>query len=159
MTTDTRQAYIDGLHQIAEFLTEHPEVPLPYQSGLVAGQFRPAVMRIYLVGEAGPREKLAAITRAMGNVDKSVNEATANFEVHRQFAGITLLAAASRADVCERVVTGTREVTKEIPDPEALAAVPKVTVTEVVEDVDWVCQPLLKTPSTSLLRVPEGAES
>jgi hypothetical protein len=48
-----------------------------------------------------------------------------------------------RNEVCEKVVTGTREVTKEVPDPEALAAVPKVTVTETVEDVEWRCHPIL----------------
>jgi hypothetical protein len=45
--------------------------------------------------------------------------------------------------VCERVVTGTRLETKEVPDPEALKAVPLVTVTETVEDVEWRCMPLL----------------
>jgi hypothetical protein len=40
-------------------------------------------------------------------------------------------------------VVGTREVTEEVPDPEALAAVPKVTVTRTVEDVRWECRPLL----------------
>lgn len=49
----------------------------------------------------------------------------------------------SRDAVCERVVTGTREVTEEVPDPDALASVPKVTVTKTVEDVEWVCKPLL----------------
>lgn len=150
-TDDKRQAYIDGLHQIADFLAEHPEVPLPYMNSLVNGKFRSAVMRIYLAGDADQRETLAAIARAMGNADKTVNEATANYEVYREFAGITLLAAANRAEVCDRVVTGTREVTKEVPDPEALAAVPKVTVTETVEDVEWVCQPLLKPAPKGLI--------
>lgn len=50
---------------------------------------------------------------------------------------------APRAEVCERVVKGTREVVKEVPDPDALKAVPKVTVTETVEDVEWVCKPIL----------------
>lgn len=54
---------------------------------------------------------------------------------------------ASRSEVCERVVKGTREVTKEVPDPEALKAVPKVTVTETVEDVEWVCMPILDDKS------------
>jgi hypothetical protein len=56
---------------------------------------------------------------------------------------VVLHVNARREQVCERVVLGTREVTEEVPDPEALAAVPKVTVTKTVEDVDWVCRPLL----------------
>jgi hypothetical protein len=48
-----------------------------------------------------------------------------------------------RAEVCERVVVGTEEVEEEVPDPEALAAVPRVKVTKTVEQVKWVCSPLL----------------
>lgn len=48
-----------------------------------------------------------------------------------------------REEICERIVTGTHEVTEDVPDPEALAAIPKVTVTKVVEDVEWRCRPIL----------------
>lgn len=155
---DARQAYIEGLHQIADFLAEHPEVPLPHLNGFVGDDYGP-VLRIYLVSNSSQRETLAAIARAMGTAEKHADDTLARFNVYRQFAGIKLLASADRSEVCERVVTGTREVTREIPDAEALAAVPKVTVTETVEDVEWVCSPLLKTPSTSLLRVPEEVEA
>jgi hypothetical protein len=158
MTDNTRQAYIDGLHQIADFLAEHPEVKLPHLNGFVDGEYGP-VLNIYLTTPGQQREPLAEIARAMGNVKKVADDRLGRFEVWRQFAGIKLVASADRAEVCERVVTGTREVTREVPDPEALAAVPVVSVTEVVEDVEWVCTPLLKTPSTSLLRVPEGVDS
>lgn len=50
---------------------------------------------------------------------------------------------ATRDEVCTRVVTGTTEVTEEVPDPEALAAVPKVTVTRTEELVEWQCHPIL----------------
>jgi hypothetical protein len=50
---------------------------------------------------------------------------------------------APRDEVCERVVTGVETVTKTVPDPVALAAVPQVEVTELVETVEWVCRPLL----------------
>lgn len=56
---------------------------------------------------------------------------------------------AYREEVCERVVTGTREVVEEVPDPVALAAVPTTTVTTVVEDVEWVCRPLLEVSSVT----------
>ncbi len=52
---------------------------------------------------------------------------------------VMLHAYGDRAKVCERVVTGTREVTEEVPDPDA----PKVTVTRVVEDVEWRCSSIL----------------
>lgn len=149
MTDNARQAYIDGLHQIAEFLAEHPEVPLPHLSSYVGDTYGP-VLTIWLLREA--RESMADVARAMGKAEKWADDRTGEFKIYRQFAGIKLIASAHRAEVCERVVTGTHEVTREVPDPEALAAVPTVTVTEVVEEVDWVCAPLLK-PSTSILKV------
>lgn len=156
---DKRAAYIEGLHQIADFLTVHPEVPLPHLGAYAEGSTLPA-MSIYLYGD-DLRSEMASIVRAMTNpstsVQKRVKDSTESFQVWREFAGLVLVATAHRDEVCERVVTGTREVTEEVPEPEALAAVPKVTITKVVEDVEWVCQPLLKPASTSLLRVPDGA--
>jgi hypothetical protein len=38
-------------------------------------------------------------------------------------------------------VTGTYEVTEEVPDPDA--DVPMVTVTRTVENVEWDCHPVL----------------
>ena len=57
--------------------------------------------------------------------------------------GLNVMMIAQRDEVCTRVVTGAREVTEEIPDPEALAAVPKVTVTRTEELVRWDCKPIL----------------
>jgi hypothetical protein len=48
-----------------------------------------------------------------------------------------------RESVCTRVVTGSRTVEVEEPDPAAVAALPKVTRTQVIEDVEWRCEPLL----------------
>lgn len=56
---------------------------------------------------------------------------------------VSLEAFATREQVCERVVVGTKEITEEVPDPEALAAVPKVERTRTEEIVEWRCQPLL----------------
>jgi hypothetical protein len=156
---DKRAAYIEGLHQIADFLAEHPEVPLPHLGAYAEGSNLPA-MSIYVYGDE-PRVMVASIARAMAEpgaaVQKRVKESTESYQVWREFGGLVLVATANRNEVCERVVTGAREVTEEVPDPEALAAVPKVSVTKVVEDVEWVCAPLLKTPSKSLLRVPDGS--
>lgn len=154
MSTDERRtAFVDGLHQIADFLAEHPEVPLPYLGAYAEGSLLPG-MSIYLCGD-DTRAEMATVARAMADsgasVQKRVKDSTGSFQVWREFAGLVLIAAASRGEVCERVVTGTREVTREVPDPEALAAVPKVTVTETVEDVDWVCTPLLASAPKGLI--------
>jgi hypothetical protein len=129
----TPDEFIEGLRQIADFLVEHPEVPKPYH--LMGTEFY-----IYLFGD-DQRATLTTIAKAMGRAEKKVDGD--RFLVSRQFAGITLIAQADRAEVCERVVVGTREVEVEEPDPAALAAVPKVKRTTVVEDVEWRCTPLL----------------
>jgi len=149
--TDTRQAFIDGLHQIASFLAEHPEVPLPALGSYAAGSFLPT-LSIFTQAQSGDEKRdqramLADIARAMGKAEKSTRH---EFAIWRQFAGVALVAYAQRDEVCERVVTGTREVTEEVRDPEALAAVPLVSVTKVIEDVEWVCTPLLKPAATGL---------
>jgi hypothetical protein len=152
-----RAAFVDGLHQIADFLAEHPEVPLPYLGGAAAlwdaGYHGPS-MPIYLHGtDTSQRAALATIARAMGSAEKATDrrdEPNARFYVWRVFAGIALVASAERDEVCDRVVVGTREETKEILDPDALAAVPKVTVTKTVEQVEWVCTPLLRPAATGL---------
>lgn len=59
------------------------------------------------------------------------------------FGAFSIQVLADRDQVCERVVVGTETVTKTVPDPAALAAVPEVEVTEEVEKVEWVCKPLL----------------
>lgn len=133
-TDQERAAYIEGLRQVADWLEAHPEVELPWLG------FEPK-LSIYLVGYA-QREPLAAIARAMGSFEKIAN-GDDYFQIVRRFAGIAVVAQASRDEVCEKVVVGTTEVTEEVPDPVALAAVPKVTVTKTVEQVEWRCGSLL----------------
>jgi hypothetical protein len=134
-----RDAHTDGLRQIADFLDMHPEVPRPYH--LLDGKYY-----IYLHGD-DQRAQLATIARAMGRAEKSVEGE--RFYVSRPFGGITLIAQADRAQVCERVVVGTREVEVEEADPAAVAALPKVKHVKVIEDVEWVCSPALLADDTS----------
>ncbi|MCM6776234.1 hypothetical protein NDR87_18930 [Nocardia sp. CDC159] len=56
---------------------------------------------------------------------------------------LTLRLTDLREVVCERVVTGVETVTEEVPDPEYVAAAPKVTVTREVESFEWKCAPIL----------------
>lgn len=57
------------------------------------------------------------------------------------FLGTVEISMVSARDtVCERIVTGTREVTRVVPDPSA----PMVEVTESEEIVEWRCGSLLK---------------
>ncbi len=143
-TASPRAEFLASLRQIIDWLQAHRDVPAPFH--LLGDK-----LYIYLHGE-DPRAAMAAIARAMGNADKSIDGD--HFELRRRFGVITLVASARRDEVCERVVVGTREVTRRAPDPHALAALPVVTVTEIVEDVEWVCPPSLLNPDA-----PSSAQS
>lgn len=146
--TDERAAYIAGLHELADFLSEHPDVPLPHLGTYLGDEYVNALY-IYLLAGDDQRARLATIARAMGTASKSTSEDGARFRVHRRFAGLYLVVTADRDEVCTKTVVGTREVTVQVPDPEALAAVPKITVTKTVEDVEWRCESLLSEGGAS----------
>jgi hypothetical protein len=137
-TTDHRRAgYIQGLREIADWLEQHPDVKLPWLGD--------DELDIYVYGDI-PAE-MAAIARAMGVAEKGSRSYRSSgeerFTLTRQFGALRVVASCPREEVCERVVTGTEEVTEEVPDPAYVAAAPTVTVTKVVEQVEWVCRPLL----------------
>lgn len=155
-TTDTpavadkeRAGYTAGLRELADWLDAHPEVPLPYLGAHpAADRFNPtAAIHVHplLIGGGDPRDVLAAVARAMGNATKTVSASGSRMHVWRDFAGISVTASADRADVCERVVVGVEEITVEEPDPDAVAALPKIPHTKTVERVEWICSPLLAT--------------
>lgn len=124
------------MERIAAFVRANPEVAenLGRQNFLVC-----------LYREGDPRAAMAYYARrglrAGATIDKNVSDKYAS--VLLRFGSFALDVYAEREQVCERVVTGTREIEVEEQDPEALAAVPTRTVTKVVEDVEWVCTPLL----------------
>jgi hypothetical protein len=127
---NTRQReFIDGLRKLADFLEAHPEVPAEYGVNFIvnAGWADD--------GLTAP-ERLARIARIPGGWEKQSDEHS--FDLVRKFGAHTLTVFANHEYVCERVVH-TETVTREVPDPERLAEVPTITVTEEVERVEWKC--------------------
>lgn len=126
-----------GLRDLADWVEANPDQ---------ISDLYPSVNLLLSVGGRGGRDRIASIARtgldAGVKVTKEYSEKWAGVKLHFG-PHVTVDAYAARDEVCERVVVGTREETKEVPDPEALAAVPTVTVTETVEDVEWRCLPLL----------------
>lgn len=137
---EKRAAYISGLRKLADLLEQHEDFPLPYGAG-TSGEMASYRMSFYLFGDS--REAFVSAARKFpGTLDKVVADDT--FRLNGQIEGLHFELVAFRKDVCERVVTGTREVTRTIPDPTVVVpTVPMVEVTETVEDVEWVCAPLL----------------
>lgn len=101
---------------------------------------------LYLMPGGEAKQKMADIVRAAkaagATVTKTISEEYAGANL--SFGHVSLEVYAHREVVCERRVTGTREIEVEEQDPEALAKVPTRTVTKTVEDVEWVCTPILQ---------------
>lgn len=104
-----RAAFTRGLHEIAEFLDQHPEVPLPYMGSYISGDLMPT-LAIYLNSTEDQRATLAGIARAMGTAEKIADDKLERLSVVRRFSGVALVAVADRREVCERVVIGTETV-------------------------------------------------
>lgn len=115
--TERRRACVNGLRQMATFIEEHPELPVPLGVGLNV-----------FVSDKG---QLAEVARVGGvKWEKCANGdffyIKANFEGEHSYE-----VNISRKEICRRVVTGTR-VEPAQPERE-------------VEIVEWVCndEPLL----------------
>ena len=132
MTTN-RTAYTQGLRALADALDHNPDLPLPYHGNDVT-------MSVF----TRSKKDLLAYRALLGKVEKQVtDDGVYDFQIRGALHGLSFLVYAPRAEVCTRVVTGTKTVTREVPDADALAAVPTSTVTETVETVRWDCHPLL----------------
>jgi hypothetical protein len=140
MTDSTRTDYIEGLRKLADALENHPEIPLPYEGS--HPQY--ARMSFHFLSADDPRAEMSAARRALGvPMEKRAGADGQYFDLDGNLSGLYFTLVAFRKDVCERVVVATREVEVTEPDPVAVAALPKMTRLVTVEDVEWVCSPLL----------------
>ncbi len=108
---EKRQAKIDSMRALLDFLETHPIVPMPY----------------FTTVNAFPKHgsDISKIARAMKPVDKS--QLGTLFILSRRFGNVTLEVNFGRDEVCERVVVGTEDIPEKI--------IP-ATTREIVE---WVC--------------------
>jgi hypothetical protein len=140
MSERTRAEQIAGIYQLALWLEQNPDVPIPWDLTGNPG----TDINIHASHGENERAVVAAVARALpGKVDKSVWGPDGHYFGLKGKApgGVGINVIAQRDEVCKRVVTGTREVKKTIPDP--MVTVPTIEVTETVEDVEWVCEPIL----------------
>jgi hypothetical protein len=139
-----QREYINGLRSLARFLNSHRLILEQYEAH--EGQ----TFNLY----PGSAEKMAEWTRLLldgaplGAVRKEVDDN--GMTVTRHWGPHRLSLFVSRDRVCKRVEAGTRIVTK--PDPEALAAVPSVEVSETV--FEWECAPVLATALGDISEAP-----
>lgn len=138
-----RERYIDGLRVLATALEEHPEIPLPYEGSLTRLSFNDFLTR------PDPRAAMAEVARLLPCEWRKrfwgdgSDPTSSYFSLMGEIAGLKVELTGFRDAVCKRVVTGTREVTEKVKDPEKLAEVPEVEVTRTEDIVAWDCGTLL----------------
>jgi hypothetical protein len=131
-----------GLRQLADIIQANPHLAGDMRHTLRNSLLAMPLHNTEVTDERARLTEWVRLTKTAGAAITK-DASSDRFEVTINFGAVAVRVIAHRDQVCERVVTGIREVTEEVPDPEALAAVPTVTQTRVVEDVDWVCRPLL----------------
>ena len=146
--TATITTVSEDLRAVADLIEAHPNLPVPY---VTAGATRSADVHWFLhISEysadlAGQKRTAAQIVSALGGKwDKGENGGRYTLTQERPGGG-TLYVTVNRAAVCERVVTGSHEVT--MPATPARDAEPERV--ETVEDVTWRCSSLLAEPVAS----------
>lgn len=136
-----RSEYIAGLRALADLLETTPGLAMPSTKEFSWYLFGYDVDGNKL-SDAEQRARAAEFVRLLpGRQNKQ--ETGDLFRFKGWIRGIQTQVIVDRDAVCRRVVTGTREVTKTVPAPDA----PTVEITETVEDVEWVCEPLLAEAS------------
>lgn len=138
MSETLAQQLVAGLRDLAAFIQNNPDLA-PGFRGLTFSGIKAHLFAEDKAAQLGRYAQAAA--RHGAKVSKDIDDNWHN--VILQFDGVKVEVLAYRDEVCERVVTGTETVTKKVKDPEALAAVPEVEVTEERETYEWVCKPLL----------------
>lgn len=132
-----RAAYISGMRKYLDLLEAHPELDLPFEGVQIELLVTPSRRK-------EPAEQAEIFARLIpGRVDKQPSANGAYMYLLASIDGLKLRMILNRADVCERVVVGTREITTKAPDPAALAALPVVEQTVTEEIVEWRCLPIL----------------
>lgn len=116
--TDDAQTLIDGLRELADFLQDRPAIA-----------DRMASAEPHFNVYAFTRNEFQGFVREIGRGDKTASDQFMG--VIRKFGAVTIEVYTHRAQVCERVVVGTREVPEEI------------RPARVEEIVEWRCLPIL----------------
>lgn len=108
----------------------------------------PADMRAE-VKRVGIEEQIAAAVDLFPGAVWEKNDPTAGsynesyYELKAKWDDVTITIVTDRGSVCERVVVLEHDVTEEVPDPEQVAKIPLVKVTQKKQVVEWQCNAAL----------------
>lgn len=134
--TSTTTTHAANLRRAADLLDEVGD-RLPFQPYITSRSDGSIVLQWFtdIEYEGDQKRAMQDITRLLGG--EWVKDGYGDtFGLNQGRDGVRLSVTASRSAICERVVTGTRQVT--VP---AVEASPERV--ETVEDVDWICGSVL----------------
>jgi len=130
-------ARLQGIQEMAEFLRERPELPLPEDLYGYGDEMHFSHL-LWISSDEDLRGKMREIARAMGKAEKDFTSSYFLLRVH--FSGnISYSVKAERERVCERRVIGTeKKVERVIKTPAEYEE--KEVEKEIIE---WDCGPIL----------------
>jgi hypothetical protein len=131
---EKRAARVAAFRAYTGWLEAHPEASVP---------------SFICCSQSVEPEEMAEIARAYGGKwIKGTSEHSFTLTRKWDAPGTTIdhILFAPREKVCERVVVGTEVRVIEEPDPQAVAALPKIKRVETVEQVEWRCPDSLLSP-------------
>lgn len=139
MSLTDRTQYIAGLRELADLLDKNDDLPVPSH-----GEIQWLYFSARYDHDEQKTTAATIVRRITGAFAKEITDELFRYKTHLGGPeGLELEVIVHRDAVCERVVTGTEEITRRVPDPELMAKVPEVELTETVETVEWRCLPLL----------------
>lgn len=133
---------LNQLDSLQEFFTRLPDLPAPTVVRVEIYGEAPTVQWLLFSDEHMSQKDLAVeiVKMIPGKVDKDLNGHNDWMHFTGSYEGVNWEVIVERQAVCTRKVVGVREVTEEVPDPEA----PMITRVREEEVVEWDCDPLLK---------------
>jgi hypothetical protein len=133
MDGETReQQCIRGLRELADWLEAHPEAQQTASYGITLNH------------PCKDAEELVRLARSLGGRWDKNESSDCYFTLTRRFGPtVQYDLYVAREAVCTKRLVGTKTRTIEGPDPEDVAALPKVLQTVVEEEFEWDCPPSL----------------
>ena len=127
--------------RVADLLETYPDLPAP--THVFVDRVIPEINWLIWDDEHSEQREVAqSVVKILpGTVTKTVTDSAGWMNFSGQVNGVKWEVTCARESVCVRRVVGTKEVTREVPDPSV--EVPMIEVTETVEEVEWDCQPIL----------------
>lgn len=105
VASEARTKTLDDVRELLNWLEAHPEVPIPDELGSES-----LGLSIY---QWDSKEQAQTMARAMGTFEKQFDGDYLRL-IKKFGSGVKVRAIFSRSQVCERVVTGTREIPEQV---------------------------------------------